>query len=109
MSSDFVTNAIIGFGIPNVTAQNLAGLTAELMSLKYSRGDEYDADRRGMSYAHFAGYDPNGLVRFFAKLNKVEKRKGGADPEWMTNHPVTPSRIEKAKMIIEKSDYRYGQ
>ena len=45
MSSDFVTNAIIGFGIPNVTAQNLAGLTAELMSLKYSRGDQHRTHR----------------------------------------------------------------
>lgn len=109
ISSQLATNVLIGFAIPGATAQNIAGLGAELAGLKYSRDDEYEADRRGLSYAHYAGYDPNGLVRFFSKLQRFEKRAAGHDPEWLQNHPLTGPRISKAESIIEHNDYRYGQ
>ena len=95
--------------IPNPTAQNLAGGLAGIISLKYSRDDEYDADRRGMSYAQFAGYDPHGMIRFFEKLQRQEKREGAHDPEWVQNHPVTKARIAKAEAMIDHKDYRFGQ
>ena len=92
------------------TGQNLAGLGAELTGLKYSRDDEYDADRRGISYAHYAGYDPQGMIRFFEKLQRLEKRQGGSgDPEWVKNHPVTSARIAKVRAMIEDKDFRYGK
>jgi predicted Zn-dependent protease len=109
LSSQLATSVLINLAIPNPTAQNLAGLGAELVGLKYSRDDEYDADRRGMSYAHFAGYDPDGMVRFFEKLERLEKREGGGGPEWLQNHPVTKARIAKAETLIEHNDFRYGQ
>ncbi|HZP80957.1 MAG TPA: M48 family metallopeptidase [Chthonomonadaceae bacterium] len=109
ISSQFATNILIGLAIPTATGQNLAGLGAELISLKYSRDDEYEADRRGLSYAHFAGYNPDGMIRFFAKLQRLEKRGGSGDPEWLRSHPLTGARIEKAKTLIEHQDYRYGQ
>ncbi len=108
ISSQYVTNLLL-LAIPNPTAANLAGGAASIVSLKYSRDDEYEADRRGLSYAHFARYDPEGMIRFFAKLQRLEKREGGGGPEWLQNHPVTKARIEKAKMLIERSDFRYGQ
>ena len=108
ISSQYATNLLL-LAIPNPTAANLASGAASLVSLKYSRDDEYEADRRGMSYAHFAKYDPNGMIRFFGKLQRLEKREGGNGPEWLLNHPVTRARIDKAKMLIERSDFRYGQ
>ncbi len=108
ISSQMTTNLLL-LAIPNPTAANLASGAASLVSLKYSRDDEYEADRRGLSYAHFARYDPNGMIRFFGKLQRLEKREGGAGPEWLQNHPVTKARIEKAKVMIERSDFRYGQ
>jgi predicted Zn-dependent protease len=108
ISSNFITNLLLTLAIPNPTTQNLAGLGAELMSLKYSRDDEYEADRRGLSYAHFAGYDPNGMLRFFDKLRRLEKREGGSEPEWLRDHPLTAARIEKAESIIQHNDYRFG-
>jgi predicted Zn-dependent protease len=91
------------------TAQNLAGLAADIINLKYSRDDEYEADRRGLSYAHFAGYDPQGLLHFFDKLTRLEKREGHGGPEWLDTHPLTKARIAKAQAIIDHNDYRYGQ
>ncbi len=109
ISSSYLTNALITFGIPNANIQNLAGLGSQILSLKYSRDDEYEADRRGLSYAHFAGYDPGGMSRFFSKLERLEKRQGGRDPEWLQTHPLSSARINKAEVIIENSNYRYGQ
>ena len=108
ISSQYATNLLL-LAIPNPTAANLASGAAGLVGLKYSRDDEYEADRRGLSYAHFAHYDPNGMIRFFDKLQRLEKREGGAGPEWLQNHPVTKARIEKARMLIERTDFRYGQ
>lgn len=86
---------------------DLASLGAEIFALKFSRDDEFDADRRGLSYAKKAGYDPMGLVRFFEKLESLDKR-GGA-PEFLRTHPVTKSRTDKAMKIIELNDYKYGK
>jgi beta-barrel assembly-enhancing protease len=90
------------------TAQNAAGLASDLLGLSYSRDDEYEADRRGISYAARAHFDPRGMVRFFQKLSSLEK-KGGSTPEMLRTHPVTRSRIDRADKIVETQDYRYGK
>lgn len=109
ISSAWATNLLLIFGIPNPNVQQLAGLGAELIGLKYSREDEFDADRRGLSYAQFAGYDPDGLIRFFEKMERVERRFGGGDPEWLRTHPLNKARIDRAETLIENKNYRYGQ
>lgn len=111
ISSQLATNILLtlALGGASGTTQNLAGLAANLIDLKYSRDDEYEADRRGLSYAHFAGYDPHGMIRFFDKLMRMEKREGHGSPEWLEDHPLTKARIAKAEAIIDHNDYRYGQ
>ena len=109
ISSNMLNNLMIGVLVPGAAGQNLAGLGAELLGLKYSRDDEFEADRRGLSYAHFAGYDPNGMIRFFDKLKRLEKRQGGGEPEWLRTHPLTTGRIERAQAIIDNKDYKFGQ
>lgn len=109
ISSQFATNLLLIFGIPNPTAQQFAGLGAELIGLKYSRDDEFDADRRGLSYAQYAGFNPEGLVRFFGKMERVERRQGSSDPEWLRTHPLNRARVDRAATLIENKNYRYGQ
>ncbi len=94
-------------GGKSASVQNLAGLAEELLTLKFSRDDEYEADARGLSYAYKAGYDPNGLIRFFQKLEVLEKQ-GGQEPEFLMTHPLTQARINRARKIIESGDYRFG-
>jgi predicted Zn-dependent protease len=108
ISSQYATMILL-FPIPNPEAANLASGLTEIVNLKYSRDDEYEADRRGLSYAYYAHYDPNGMIHFFDKLSRMEKREGGVDPEWLQDHPLTKARIAKAQAIIDHHDYRYGQ
>ena len=86
---------------------DLASLGSELLSLKFSRDDEFDADKRGLSYAKKAGFEPMGLVRFFEKLQELDK--GGGVPEFLRTHPVSKARTDRALKIIELNDYKFGK
>jgi predicted Zn-dependent protease len=89
-------------------ANDVANLGYELLSYKFSRDDESEADSRGISYAYKAGFDPHGMTRFFEKLAAMEKRSGST-PEFLRDHPVTAKRIERVNKMIETQEYRYGQ
>ncbi|MBU0744573.1 MAG: M48 family metalloprotease, partial [Gammaproteobacteria bacterium] len=45
--------------------KRLLNVSFELISLGYSRDDEYQADRLGVKYAYDSGYDPAGMVSLF--------------------------------------------
>lgn len=111
VTKQFQTNLLLIF-LPtrNAAVQNLAGISADLFSLRFGRDDENDADRRGLSYAYKAGFDPNGIIRFYDKLTVLEKKVSSEKwPEFLLTHPLTKARVEKAKKIIDNKDYRYGQ
>jgi predicted Zn-dependent protease len=108
ISQQLAANIGIAILVRGRDLQNLAGLASDLINLSYSRDDEYEADRRGLSYAHKAGYDPRGMIRFFKLLQTMEK-KGGGGPEFLRTHPLTKARIDRAERIIETQDYPYGQ
>ncbi len=90
------------------TAQDIGSLTTSLLNLSYSRSDEYEADHRGLSYAHKAGFKATGLLTFFKKLRELEKDKGQG-VEVLRTHPMTSARIDRAQKIIERQDYRFGR
>jgi beta-barrel assembly-enhancing protease len=107
ISQQMAANLGIALILKGNTAQNVAGLAQDLLSMNYSREDEYDADLRGLSYAYRAGFDPRGMVRFFAKLQSLEKKQP-SDPVMLRTHPLTRNRIQRAQKMIEGQDYRYG-
>ncbi len=90
-------------------AADIASVASDLLSLSYSRDDEYEADRRGLSYSYKAGFDPRGLVRFFEKMQELEKKGGSGAPELLRTHPLTKGRISRSEKIIETQDFRYGR
>lgn len=78
---------------PGAATQIAAAVGGKAAMLANSRGDEKQADDWGVVHANEAGYDPNGLVRFFRKLQAQE----GKTPQvlgWLSDHPTTPSRIQ---------------
>ena len=68
--------------------------------LKFSRGDEAQADYLGLQYMYKAGYDPNSFVMFFEKIESDEKREPGTIPKIFADHPPTPDRIVKIQNEI---------
>ncbi|MFM2344423.1 MAG: peptidase [Pseudomonadota bacterium] len=65
---------------------------AGLLSLKFSRDDETDADIVGLNISTKAGYDPRASIVLWQKMIKV----AGANktPQWISTHPIGKNRIK---------------
>ncbi|MDC4223469.1 MAG: M48 family metallopeptidase [Candidatus Manganitrophus sp.] len=76
--------------------------------LPFSRKQESEADRIGLTYMAKAGYDPKEALQFWERMSKVEKQKA---PEFLSTHPSDETRVEQiAKWIPEvEEEYREGQ
>jgi beta-barrel assembly-enhancing protease len=77
-----------------------SGLLVPLTFLKFSRGQEAEADFLGLQYMYKTGYDPNGFVDFFEKIETLEKRKPGTVSKLFSTHPPTDDRIVKTQKEI---------
>ena len=78
---------VLGLG---QVGQALTGYGAQLMSLKFSRTDESEADLVGMELAARAGYDPRAAITLWKKMAQANK---GSPPQWMSTHPSGATRI----------------
>jgi len=72
---------------------------AQLLSLKWSRDQEKEADILGIRFAYQAGYDPRGLLDTFKIFEKLHKTK---EPEWLLTHPLPKTREEYVRELIAK-------
>lgn len=75
-------------------AGELARVSGGLLGLKFSRGDESEADLVGMELAARAGYDPRAGITLWEKMSAKSQ---GAPPQWMSTHPSGTSRIDNIK------------
>ncbi len=78
--------------------QAIAIASVNLAGLRYSRGDEQDADARGLDYLETAGIDPGGLARLFDRFQEMADEEGvGEFPTLFSSHPATPERAAAAR------------
>lgn len=84
---------------PGAAAQVAAAIGGKAAMLANSRSDEAQADEWGVVHADQAGYDPQGLVRFFRKLEGQEGKTSAA-LGWLSDHPTTPSRVQDVERLI---------
>jgi predicted Zn-dependent protease len=85
--------------------QTLAGLGNELLTLRYSRGEEQQADEGGLQDMVAAGYNPDGMLALFHMLQTSEH--GGEPPQFLSDHPLTSERIRHAQDLIRSRYSRY--
>jgi Zn-dependent protease with chaperone function len=85
---------ILGAIMPGNTIGNIARMGIQLggglLSLKYSRGDEAQADAVGAIIMYRAGYNPKALADFFQKL----EQQGGNSAQILSDHPNPGNREE---------------
>jgi len=77
----------------------LGAMGGQLVLLSYSRGDEMEADQRGVEYSYRAGYDPRELTGVFELFKEL---KGGeAPPVFFSTHPLDDVRIDAVAEEVE--------
>jgi len=67
-----------------------------LLSLRFSREQESAADAFGVRLSRAAGYDPAGLIVFFAALAEA----GGEPPVWLSTHPRSEDRLRALERLV---------
>ena len=78
---------VLGMG---QVGQVLTGYGAQLLSLKFSRSDESEADLVGMEIAARAGYNPRAAITLWQKMGQAGK---ASPPQWISTHPSGTTRI----------------
>jgi predicted Zn-dependent protease len=82
--------------------QQLFSQGSQLLTLKYSRGQETESDNLGVEYLKKAGYDPRAMstvLRSLADQNALNARLMGSTnqpPEWASTHPDPEKRVGAA-------------
>jgi beta-barrel assembly-enhancing protease len=98
---DVVNQVLFGNDSASI-ASAVTKICANLLFLKFSREDEYQADSCAVAYTVAAQYNPYGSVHFFETLKA--KYGGGMGPfEMVSTHPDTDKRISEVKRIIAKT------
>jgi beta-barrel assembly-enhancing protease len=83
----------------------MAGVTAAQgaamqQQINFTRSNENEADRVGMSFLAAAGFDPYGMPDFFETMgrrNAITAGSRNALPEILQSHPVTTNRIAESR------------
>ncbi len=88
--------ALFGLGEGSVSVAN-AGYEA-LISTRFSRTDESEADRIGLELTARAGYDPRAGVTLWQKM--ITASQGGRPPEFLSTHPAEASRVQQIQALL---------
>jgi predicted Zn-dependent protease len=84
----------------------IAMAATQLLFLKYSRSDEYQADSLGIQYSHKVGYSADRMIQFFSSLQRLTEDRGGTHlPNFLSTHPLTPRRIQRVKELLQTDEY----
>ena len=97
-----VTGAVLGDSAVGQTLQRGLLQGSQLLTLRYSRSQELEADQLGIQYLGTAGYDQRAMATVLASLarqNALDAQLQGNNasiPEWASTHPDPASRVQTA-------------
>ena len=96
------SSVLLGDGAIGNAATRLFTQGSQLLTLKFSRSQELEADELGITYLTRAGYDPRAMGTVLSSLaaqNSLDARVQGRNasvPEWASTHPDPASRVQTA-------------
>jgi len=94
---------LLGLGDLGNVAANLG---TQLLTLKFSRDDETEADLVGLELAARAGYEPGASVTLWKKM---VASSGSGGPGFLSTHPAGPDRIVQLEANVPKVRGLYEQ
>jgi predicted Zn-dependent protease len=98
-----ILGGVLGAGVggwAGALGQMGTSLTAGSVFMKYSRDAETEADMVGAQIIYDAGFDPQAIVSFFAKLK--EQQGGKAGPQFLASHPDPGNRAKEISRILSR-------
>jgi predicted Zn-dependent protease len=88
-------------GAGSAAAVSMAQATAGALTLKFSREIEADADHHGLNLLIKAGYDPDGMINSFRRLEKLSLAMAPKVPAYLLSHPAIEDRISLLESILQ--------
>ncbi|MDN2718362.1 M48 family metallopeptidase [Janthinobacterium sp. SUN120] len=96
MISSLGWGALVAVTIGDISAV-AAMLAHQAGTLYFSRDMEEEADRLGLLALQRAQIRPDGMLRFFQKLDDKDK---ASVPGWISSHPQTAARAQQIRSLI---------
>ena len=96
-----IASAVLGSrgGLIGQVGQMGIQMGAQGLMMKYSRGDESQADAVGAMILYKAGYNPQGMADFFQTMGS---QGGSAPPEFFSSHPNPANRQQAIQKQISE-------
>src|SRR3990172_2420104 len=82
----------------DVNSARMAQAVAQMVQMKYGRGDELESDKWGVRLTALAGYDPRAMIGVMEVLDRASG--GAAPPEFFSTHPKPANREAYIKQVI---------
>jgi predicted Zn-dependent protease len=95
-------DVLLGGGWGGYAGRQAAGLGIPAMFLSFGRAAETEADYLGVQYMYAAGYDPNGAISIFEKMEALKRTKPGFFAKVFSTHPMDADRIRKTQEEIQR-------
>lgn len=86
------------FGLGDLGRMGM-GAGVQMLSLRFSREDETEADLVGLDIAARAGYDPRAAIALWQKMAKANT---GSPPQWLSTHPSGTNRIAEIQRQLPR-------
>lgn len=86
-------------GLPPSLGQVLS-IGSDAMTQKYSRSNEYQADREGLARMERAGFQPDAMVNVLQRLANEDNTDSLF--QWMSDHPEGKKRVVAVQQLLPK-------
>lgn len=93
--------------LTQVMVSQLYGVGSQVALLKYSRGQESEADRMGLIFMAMAGYDPQETTGFWQRM--ASRAGGNSTPEFLSTHPSNDRRIADINKHLPEAMQYYNK
>jgi predicted Zn-dependent protease len=107
MAKDELTNGLLSAAVAAASdpySPNNSGAIAQyvgkMITMKYGRSDELEADKFGVKYMLSSGYDPERMIDVMEILKQAAG--GNAPSEFQSTHPDPDHRIAEIKKALEQ-------
>jgi|GEM_PF-72152 len=89
-------------------AMAIAAFVNQMLQLRYSRGDESEADKWGVHLMEEVGYTPVAMIEVMDILKNASGKGREGVPEMFQTHPNPDLRSQQIKEILEKNPPKPG-